>query len=189
MILKTKDKRHKVQESRRQLASFIRLLVPCFLCLVLFNFSTCKYSFHDSSPIPQDVKTFRVNYLVNKAAYVNPQISPLLTEAVKTKIISNTRLRQTSDDSAHYDISGYVSNYSVSTTGISGSTPSQNRLTVVFHLIFKDKLDDSKSFEADISNNFDFSATQTLSEAESALTPTIISNTTDGIFNKIFSNW
>jgi Lipopolysaccharide-assembly len=164
-------------------------IVAAGLFICLFSYSTCKYSFHDSSPIPPEVKTFRVNYLANKAPYVNPQISPQLTEAVKTKIISNTRLRQTNDDSAHFDISGYLSDYSVTTTGITGNMPSQNRLTVVFHLIFKDKLDDTKSFEADISNNFDFSASQTLSEAEGSLTPTIISTITDGIFNKIFSNW
>jgi hypothetical protein len=191
MILKIKEQgtRFKRQGSRTSVATFIRLLVPCTLCLVLFNYSTCKYSFKDSAPIPQEVKTFRVNYLTNKAGYVNPQLSPLLTEAVKQKIITNTRLHQVDDDSAQYDISGYVSNYSVSTTGIAGNTPSQNSLTVTVHLIFKDKQDDSKSFENDVTNNFPFPSSQTLSDAESTLTPTIISTTTDAIFNKIFSNW
>jgi hypothetical protein len=191
MILKIKEQgtRFKRQETRTTFARFMSLLVPCILCLVLFNYSTCKYSFKDSAPIPQEVKTFRVNYLTNKAGYVNPQLSPLLTEAVKQKIITNTRLHQVDDDSAQYDISGYVSNYSVSTTGIVGNTPSQNSLTVTVHLIFKDKQDDSKSFENDVTNNFPFSSSQTLSDAESALTPTIITTTTDAIFNKIFSNW
>jgi len=187
--IKEKGTRFKRQGSRTSVATFIRLLVPCALCLVLFNYATCKYSFKDSAPIPQEVKTFRVNYLTNKAGYVNPQLSPLLTEAVKQKIISNTRLHQVDDDSVQYDISGYISNYSVTTTGISGNTPSQNRLTVTVHLIFKDKVDDSKSFENDISNSYDFSASQTLSDAESTLTPTIVTATTDAIFNKIFSNW
>jgi hypothetical protein len=191
MILKTKEQgtRLKRQESRTSVATFIRLLVPCTLCFLIFNYSTCKYSFKDSAPIPPEIKTFRVNYLTNKAGYVNPQLSPLLTEAVKQKIIGYTRLHEVDDDSAQYDISGYISNYSVTTTGISGNTPSQNRLTVGVHLIFKDKVDDTKSFENDITNNFDFSASQTLSDAESTLTPTIVTTTTDAIFNKIFSNW
>ncbi len=152
-------------------------------------YSTCKYSFKDTSPIPQEIKTFRVNYLENKATYVNPQLSPQLTEKLKQKIISTTRLRQTNDDDAHYDISGYVSNYFTSTTGISGNNPSSNRLTVGFHLIFKNTLDNTKNFETDLSRNFDFPASQTLSQAEASLNTEIVKNIIDEIFNKIFSNW
>lgn len=169
--------------------SSISLLVTCFFVVAIFNFSTCKYSFKDTSPIPQEIKTFRVNYLENKARYVNTQLSPQLTEKLKDKIRGNTRLRQVNEDSAHYDISGYVSDYTVSTSGISGNNASSNRLSVSFHLIFKNNLDLSKNFETDISTNYDFAATQSLQQAESALTPDIIKNTVDGIFNKIFSNW
>ncbi len=167
----------------------IRLLAACFLTVTVFSFNTCKYSFKDTSPIPAEIKTFRVNQLGNQARYVNTQLGPQLTEALKNKIRGNTRLRQVNEDSAHYDISGYVSDYSVSTSGISGTTASSNRLSVTFHLVFKNNLDLSKNFEADISTNYDFAASQNLPQAESTLTPDIIKNTVDGIFNKIFSNW
>jgi outer membrane lipopolysaccharide assembly protein LptE/RlpB len=121
------------------------------LVLFIFGFSTCKYSLKDTSPIPPEVKTFRVNYLVNKARYINPQLSPQLTQKLMQKIIGNTRLRQTNDDNAHYDISGYVSDYSVTTTGISGNTASNNRLMVSFHLVFKNNLDEKKNIETDVS--------------------------------------
>lgn len=156
---------------------------------VISVFATCKYGFKDTSPIPPEVKTFRVNFLQNKARYINPQLSPQLTEALKLKIIGNTRLRQTNDDNAHYDINGYISEYNVTTTGIQGNNPSANRLTVAFHLVFKNTLDDKKSFEADLSNNFDFPASQNLAQAESGLLAEIIKNLVDGIFNRIFSNW
>jgi outer membrane lipopolysaccharide assembly protein LptE/RlpB len=159
------------------------------LILFVFGFSTCKYSFKDTSPIPQEVKTFRVNYLTNKARYINPQLTPQLTEKLKAKIIGNTRLRQTNDDNAHYDISGYVSDYTVTTTGISGNTASNNRLSVSFHLIFKNTLDEKKNIETDVSSTFDFSSQKSLSEAENALNEDIVRNLVDAIFNKIFSNW
>ena len=44
-------------------------------------------------------------------------------------------------------------------------------------------------FEADVTRNFDFSATTTITDAEAQLLPTIVSNLTDEIFNKLFSNW
>jgi len=165
------------------------LLAIGLLIMTVFNFATCKYSFKDTSPIPEEIKTFRINYFENKARYVNPQLSQQLTEKAKDKVRNNTRLRQTNDDNAHYDISGYVSEYNVSTSGISANNASTNRLTVSFHLIFKNTLDETKNFETDLSNNFDFPATQTLEQAQTALFPEITKNIVDGIFNKIFSNW
>ena len=167
----------------------VGLLAAGLFLMAIFSFATCKYSFKDTSPIPSEIKTFRVSYLENKARYVNTQLSPQLTEKLKDKIRGNTRLRQVNEDSAHYDIGGYVSDYTVSTSGISGTTASSNRLSVSFHLIFKNNLDISKNFESDITTNYDFNASQNLSQAESSLTPDIIKNTIDGIFNKIFSNW
>ena len=192
MILKTnkmengKDAKGNPQRAEKRR---ILLLPVCLLLIAVFSFATCKYSFKDTSPIPEEVKTFRVNYFENKARYVNPQLSPQLTEKMKQKVIGNTRLRQTNDDNAHYDISGYVSDYSVSTSGISGNNASTNRLSVSFHLTFKNTLDEKKNFETDLSNNFDFPASQTLETAQGGLFPDIIKNIVDAIFNKIFSNW
>ncbi len=187
MILKN---RRLTTDNRRPLfINSFYFLVACSLLLVASGCSTCKYTTKDIGTIPPDVKTFRVNYLENKARYINTQLSPQLTEKLKQKIISNTRLRQTNDDSAHYDISGYVSDYSVTTTGITGANASTNRLTVTFHLIFKNRLDDSKSAESDVTSTFDFDARLSLQDAERSLNDNIISNTVDAIFNKIFSNW
>lgn len=154
----------------------------------LFNFSTCRYSFKDVS-LPAEVKTFRVNYFENKAQYVNTQLSPQITEKLKQKIINTTRLRQTNDDNADYDISGYVSQYFTSTISITGSNSSGNRLTVGFHLIFINKLDEKKNFEADLLRTIDFPAEQSLTALEQQRTIDIVSNIVDEIFNKIFSNW
>lgn len=168
-----------------------------WICILLISLtgvqSTCKYSFRDAAPIPPEIKTFRVNYLENKAAakggYVNPQLSPQLTEKLKQKIINTTRLHQTNNDDAHYDISGWVDNYYTSTSGISNGNASTNRLTIIFHLIFKNAFDEKKNIETDLTRTFDFPATQTLQQAEAALNTDITKNVVDEIFNKIFSNW
>lgn len=174
--------------SFRHITVLKRAAIACLLAFTC-TYATCKYGFRDASPIPAEVKTFRVNYLENKAQYVNTQLSPQLTEKLKQKIINTTRLRQTNDEDAHYDISGYVSQYFTTTTGISNGQASGNRLTVGFHVIFKNKLDEKKNIEADISRNFDFPATQSLSQAEATLNNDIVRNLVDEIFNKIFSNW
>lgn len=174
-----------MQQRKNNLSFYI----SCIFLMSIFNFATCKYSFKDTSPIPQEVKTFRVNYLENKAQYINSQLSPQLTERLKQKIINTTRLRQTNDDDAHYDISGYVSQYYTSTISITGNNSSGNRLTVGFHMVFRNSLDEKKNFETDLIRTFDFPATQSLTQAESSLNNEIVKNIVDEIFNKIFSNW
>ena len=100
-------------------------------------------------------------------------------------------MRETKNDDANYDISGYVSDYSVSTSGVQNQQASSNRLNVTFHLIFKNTVDPdpAKSFETDLTSNYDFPANETLQQAETNLMDKIIKTVTDAIFNKIFSNW
>ncbi|HEY5391399.1 MAG TPA: LPS assembly lipoprotein LptE, partial [Hanamia sp.] len=123
--------------------------------------------------------------------YINPTVAPQLTEKLRQKIISQTRLRKTKNDDANYDISGYVSDYSVVTSGVANQSAGTNRLNVTFHLIFKNTVDPdpAKSFETDLTTNYDFAASLTLQQAESSLMDNILKNVTDAIFNKIFSNW
>ena len=180
----TDDRRQKPNKTRGLWSVVCGLLI-----IATCNFATCKYGFKDLGGLPTEVKTFRVNYFENKADYKNPQLSPAVTEKLKQKIIGTTRLHQTNDDDAHYDISGYVSRYYTSTTGISGNTTSLNRLTAEFHLIFKNTLDEKKNFEADVSYSVDFDANLSLSQVEQAKGDEIVRNLTDAIFNKIFSNW
>jgi len=185
------------------LTSFCRLpIANCRLviavCLLPFAllFAGC-YSFKDIGSIPPEVKTFRVNYIENKARYVNPQLSPQLTDKLRQKITSQTRLTGVQGDDAHYDINGTVTGYNVTTSGVStgttsGTTQQQasiQRLTVIVHLNFRNNLDPTKNFEADVSRNFDYGATQSLTQAEAQLNETIIKNMVDEIFNRIFSNW
>ncbi|MET0635143.1 MAG: LptE family protein [Chitinophagaceae bacterium] len=145
------------------------------------------YRFADIS-IPDSIKTVKVNFFENRAPYVNPQLSPQLTDAVRQKIVAQTKLGQTNDDNADWLLNGTIINYSVSTAGVSNGVSSQNRLTVTVHIVRIDqKGNDTKEY--DISRNYDFDSQQSITEAELALFPRIIKDVTDDIFNRIFSDW
>jgi hypothetical protein len=163
-----------------------RLMIP----LLLFFASSCKvYTFKDVS-IPKEVKTIRINYIDNKAQFVDPQLSPQLTEKLKLKINNQTRLVQVQSEEPDYDVQGWISTYNVTTSGVTNQQAATNRLTVSVHIIFKNRLQvGTKDFEDDVSRNFDFSANLTINEAQSQLAPTIVSNLSDEIFNRLFSNW
>jgi hypothetical protein len=150
---------------------------------------SCNYSFKDIS-IPPDVKTVYVAYIENKARFVNPQLSPQLTDKLRQKINNQTRLTQIQQgEEADYNIKCEITGYDVSTAGISQQQASSNRLTVTVNINFRNRKDENKNFDGPVSRNFDFSANLSLDQAQAQLTPTIIQNMVDEIFNKIFSGW
>ncbi|MBX2925189.1 MAG: LptE family protein [Chitinophagaceae bacterium] len=150
--------------------------------------ATCNYTFKDIS-VPPDVKTIRVNYFDNRARYVNPQLSPQLTDKLKQKVTSQTRLTVINGEDAHYDLGGSVTDFSVNTSGISGNQSSSNNLNITVHLIFKNRLNPKKDFETDITRNFPFSASMSFTDAQNSLMEDILKNITEDIFNKVFSDW
>ena len=166
----------------------LKLFLAACVVMTLFNYSSCKYSFKNAS-IPPEVKTIRVLYIENHARYVNPQLSPALTDRLKQKIISQTKLTLMTTDDAQYEIGGYVSSYEAVTSGISNQQTASNNLNVSVHVIFKNRMDEKKSKESDVTVSFPFSANITLTQAEAGLMDDIVKNVSDEIFNKIFSDW
>jgi hypothetical protein len=151
-------------------------------------FSACKvYTFKDVS-IPPDIKTIKLAFIENKARYINPQLSPRLNDRLQQKVVGQTRLTRTTNDDADYVITGYISDYSVSLSGISGQQASTNRLTVGVHLVLKDNKN-AKENPFDVSKSFEFPGSKTISQVESTLTDEIVRGVTDEIFNKLFSDW
>jgi Lipopolysaccharide-assembly len=163
-------------------------ILPCFLFIILFSQTGClRYAFKDIS-IPDTIKTVKVNFIENRARYVNPQLSPKLTDRIRQKITGQTKLTQTNSEFPDWEISGEIRDYSVSTSGISNQQEATNRLTVSVHIILAKRKED-KTEEFDISRSYDFSASQSLQQAEARLTEEMIRTLTDEIFNRIFSNW
>ena len=169
---------------RKQLTRYLMLAMIGISSLI----SACGvYTFKDIS-IPADIKTVKLHFIENKARYVNPQLSPRLTNKLQDKIVGQTRLTRVEGEDADWVISGYISDYSVVTSGISSQQASTNRLTVGAHIVLKDNKT-LKDNEYDVTKSFEFSATQTIQQAEAALADQIIQGLSDEIFNRLFSNW
>ncbi|MCW3107675.1 MAG: hypothetical protein JWQ09_2181 [Segetibacter sp.] len=183
---------HRKQSARRKFSIFnaqFSMLNAAFLLFASsFLLLSCHvYSFKDVS-IPPEVKTVKIGFIENKARYVDPQLSPQLTDRLLQKITGQTRLTRTNNDDAHYQINGYISEDNITTAGISAQQAATNRLTIGVHITFRNTLT-AKTEEYDISRNFDFSANLTRQQAENQLRDEILRNLSDEIFNRIFSNW
>lgn len=167
----------------------LRFSLLTFHLSLLVLLSSCGvYKFKDVSIDYNKYKTIKINFIENRAPIINTQLAPKLNDKLQLKIVGQTRLTRTSSDDAHYQLSGFISTYNVTTTAISSTQAATNRLTVGVHMIVKDILE-NKTDEFDVSRNFDFSANLSLDQAYVQLQDEIIRNLTDEIFNHIFSNW
>ncbi|MDQ6610722.1 MAG: LPS assembly lipoprotein LptE [Bacteroidota bacterium] len=172
---------------------FWLLVLGLSVFAISFSFSSCGvYGFSEKTTLPDSVKTLKLNLILNAAPYVNPQVSPNLTEKLRQKITNQTRLSITNNENANWEISGTIADYSVTTTGVTSTNGQQqssiNRLTVRVHIILNKRIE-NKQDEFDVSRSFDFAASQSLQTAEASLLDEMIKNLTDEIFNHIFSNW
>jgi Lipopolysaccharide-assembly len=164
------------------------VLVIALLFFAASTNSSCNIYKFNEAVVPDSIKTIKINFIENKAPYVNPQLSPRLTDRLRQKIISQTKLAQTNNDNADWVITGNVSNYAFSTSAISQQREATNRLTIGVRITINDQKS-NKTTDYDVSRSFEFAASQTIQQAEATLGDEIIRSLTDDIFNKIFSNW
>src|SRR5215471_14112340 len=117
----------------------IKVTKYIFVLATIFVFTSCgPYTFHDVSVDYSKIKTVKVGFIDNKARYINPQLSPRLTDNLKQKINSYTKLTQVTGDDANYQINGVITRYDVSTSAISNNQSATNRLTVAATINFFD---------------------------------------------------
>jgi len=164
----------------------ILVVTACSLGILLTG--CLHYSMKESS-IPKEIKTIRINFIENRARYVNPQLSPQLTDKLRQKVNSQTNRTLIQGDNADYDISGVITDYSFTTSAIADNRSATNRLNITVHIKLINRLDDKQSKEEDVTRSFDFDANTSVEQAQAKLNDDIIKNLSDEIFNRLFSNW
>ncbi|MCB0698035.1 MAG: LptE family protein [Chitinophagaceae bacterium] len=163
-------------------------LLSLLLPFILFATAGCGvYSFTGASI---EGKTIKIITLDNKARNVVPTLSPSLTTKIRSRILSQTGLSPVSSDDADYEISGTITQYNVSVTGVENTqTASQNRLTIAVQIKFENRLNEKANFTETFTRFADFAANKTLQSEESRLITEIGEQLANDIFNKAFVNW
>jgi hypothetical protein len=161
------------------------LIVVAFLSVTL---NSCGvYSFTGASV---EGKTINFHTFENRARNVMPSLSATLTTKIRNRILSQTGLAPVNTEDADYDLSGFITNYDVSVTGVENTqTASLNRLTITVQVDFKNRKNKKASYAQTFSRFADFSASQALQSVETRLIEEIGTQLADDIFNKAFVNW
>ncbi len=166
-----------------------RALTPISLGVIILMVS-CKinYSFTGASISP-DVKSVSVEHFQNLAPMVNPTLSNLLSEELRNKFVTQTRLNVV-PSFGDLTFSGEIRRYEVNPVAIQANeVAAQNRLTISVRVRFENALDHSKSYDKTFTHFEDFSSSQQLSHVEQQLVALIVEKLVEDIFNNAVANW
>ncbi|PSL46449.1 lipopolysaccharide assembly protein [Chitinophaga niastensis] len=169
----------------------IKVFITIALLAVLSGCSV-KYSTTGAS-IEQGASTVNVRFIENRAPINNPSLSQKLTQKLRDKITSQTRLTQVNENEtkADYEFKGTITGYSFSNAAVTNvDQAATSRLNVTVNITFIKRTGDKKGFSQSFSRSADFNASQLPSTVENRLLDeNIIPGITDDIFNRAFANW
>ncbi len=139
--------------------------------------------------IPEDLKSFSVQYFVNRAPLINPTLSQTFTEALKDRISNESRLILV-NNVGDCDFSGEITGYDTRAMAIQANAVSaETRLTMTVKVRYKNYKNPKSNWEQSFSAYEDFPSEKNINDIESELVRLITDKITENIFNKSFSDW
>lgn len=170
------------------MASKIRLLGLALAAALALAACTISITMSGAS-IPENLNTFSVQYINNRAPLVNPDLSTTLTEGLKDRIQNESRLGLV-NDGGDVDFSGDITSYSTKPMAVQADAVSaQTRLTVAVKIRCRNSKDPSKDWEQSFSAYQDYDSENNLADVEADLVELIVEELTENIFNKAFADW
>nr|WP_067053077.1 LptE family protein [Mucilaginibacter sp. L294] len=169
---------------------FLSLLV---LGTVVMLFNSCAYKLSlNGASIPADLKTIDIQFFENNAQLVVPTLSQTFTEALKSRIRSQTSISIVRGE-ANATMSGAITGYSIAPVSIQATNSNvapiagASRLTITVSVKYVYDADKKLSFEESFTKYAEFKGDS--ASQEQTLIPEIVKQLTDDIFNRAFANW
>jgi len=169
-----------------RMATFMKHLSSLLLISLLL--AGCKISLSGIA-IPEEANTVSVELFENNAPLTSPVFPQQITEALRDKFLSTTRLRII-PSGGDLQFRGTIVNYNINPAAIAGNeTAALTRLSVSISLEYENTLNPDKSFKQNFTRFADFDASQPLSAVEDALLREISEQIIQDIFNQAFLDW
>ncbi len=153
-------------------------------CLIRGN----GYSFQGIS-IPADVNTFYVELFENQAPASTPTLPRDLTELLKDKIRTESRLKY-SDEDPDVEFSGAITDFRITAEAPkAGEQIGFNKLTIAIMVSFVNNKDEKANWKQQFSFDDFFGPNENLLDVQETLVANINKELVDRIYNRAFTNW
>ena len=167
----------------RKFAAFLMLLA-------VVSFATgCRGGYSFTGGNVGNAKTISVGFFGNNAQIVNPEMSQIVTEAVKDIFVQQTSLDLV-DGIADMEIEGAIVEYSLRPQAARGpSEVAQMRFTISVQVDFENHLEPDNNYSQRFNRYRDYDADLNFSDIETELAEEIIKELTEDILNRAIANW
>jgi len=146
------------------------------------------YTFKASSVDPS-IHSFTIKPFTESAAEVSPGYGVTLSEALRNRILRETRLVSVPDD-GDIVFEGQITDYSITPISPqSGETTAREELRVKVLVKYEDRQNPAKSWEESFMARDNYDANQNFSDVEDQLLESITTQIVDAVFRKAFENW
>lgn len=170
---------------------FVKKIIYSFslvLGTLYLLFQTSCYSFSGIS-IDPSVSTYYVAQFKNNALNAPPILEQTVTEQLKEKIRTESRLTY-DDTNPDIEFEGSIVDFRVTSEAPSpGETTAINRLTIVTAVEYINNFNEEKGWKSNFSFFFDFPSSQDLSQVQDQAIEVILDQMMEDIFNKAFTDW
>ncbi len=156
---------------------------------VVLVFSGCGIYSLTGASVPPQAKTISIQYFPNKAALVEPTLSPVFTNILRDKFTTQLNLNMV-DRNGDLAFDGEITDYKTIPVAIqSDQTAAMNRLTITVNVRFVNKFEPDNDFEQKFTEFAEYSSDQDFNSVKATLIEQISDALADDIFNKAVINW
>lgn len=160
-----------------------------FMVSVFALLVSCKGGYSFTGGNVGDAKTINVGYFDNNAQIVNPEMSQIVTEAIKDIFVQQTSLSLVSGP-ADMLVNGNIVEYSLKPQAARGpSEVAQMRFTISVQVQFENVLEPKNNFDQRFNRYRDYDADLNFSDIEGELAEEIIKELREDILNRAIANW
>lgn len=161
------------------------------LIFIISIITSCKiqYSLGNIGSIPEDANTFYVENFSSIATQAPPLTSQIISENLKTLILSQSRLN-TGDKYSDLLFTGVITNYVITNAGLqSNDQAAQNKLTITVKVSYKNTNNEKDNFEKNFTATELFDSDASLLDIENQLILAISEQINQKIFDEAFGEW
>ncbi len=157
--------------------------------ILLVSLPGCRGGYSFTGGNVGDAKSIYVGFFDNNAQIVNPEMSQVVTEAIKDIFVQQTSLSLV-DGPADMNIQGSIVEYSLKPQAARGpSEVAQMRFTIGVKVAFENVLEPKNDFDQRFNRYRDYDADLNFSDIETELADDIIRELTEDILNRSIANW
>jgi len=165
-----------------------KIVIILCACILVSQSCTVNYTLSGASIAPE-VETVSVQHFVNRAPLGVANMEQYITNELKDKFKSQTRLT-TVNDAGDLNFEGEIVDFNTKPMAITqNEKAAQNRLTIAVRVKFTNEVEPKYNFDQTFSQYEDYDSDQDLASVEQELMEKIVEKLIEDIFNKSVVNW